>query len=379
MTSNQTKKIMKMNVLIESSAALVVSLLVAAAVCPAQSQQAGNNTYRAEPQSPPSTQGNSKQRDAASPGGVPANTVQTEKPGNAPEALGLAATMKAGGYTPIPLTSKSSHYFIELVIGGDKGRFLLDSGAMASVLYEASVAKFKIEMEAANLDAIGVGGSGKIKSIARTKSLACGALSGMTQRFYITPSAAGPGAGDDYWDGVLGADFLQSHAGIIDFSSHTVWLRAAPGTPVEPSGFIANMNSLGFAAAKFTVQDNHLFVDGSIGDAKARLLLDSGAVVSMFKKSAVEKFTMTVIKGRAVIVGLGGPEEIHALAKTQELHIGSGDAVSQEFYVLEMANLPKEFITRFDGILGYDFFAKKNALIDYANSALWLPRSPGSK
>lgn len=331
------------------SVAIVVAALVAAAVCPARAQETS------------------------------AKIAQTEKPANTPEDSRFASAMEAEGYTPVPLTSKASHYFIEVAIGEDKGRFLLDSGSMTSVLYETSAAKFKMEMESANLDAIGVGGGGKIKSIAKTKALSCGMLSGLKQSFYVTPSAVKPGAGDGYWDGVLGADFLQAHAGVIDFSSHTVWLKSALGKPAAPSRFNASMNSLGYAAAKFTVQEGHLFVDATIGEVKARFLLDSGAVVSMFKKSDTEKYTMTLIKGRAVIAGLSGPEEVKALAKTQQLRIGTGDAVGQDFYVVELAGLPQDFLARFDGILGCDFFAKKKALIDYANSTLWLPQSGRSK
>lgn len=335
--------------MIKSSVAIIVAALSTSAICPAQAQEAS------------------------------AKTVLPETPANTLEDWRFASAMKAEGYMPIPLASKANHYFIDVVIGQDKGRFLMDSGAMASVLYETSAARFKMEMESANLDAVGVGGGGKINSIAKTKALACGTLSGLKQSFYVTHSAVKPEAGDGYWDGLLGADFLQAHAGVIDFSSHTVWLRSAPGKPAATSRFNASMNSLGYAAAKFTVQEGHLFVDASIGDVKARLLLDSGAVVSMFKKSATEKYTMTLIIGRAVIAGLSGPEEVKALAKTQQLRIGAGDAGAQDFYVVELAGLPQDFLGRFDGILGCDFFATKKALIDYANSTLWLPQSKGSK
>lgn len=145
--------------------------------------------------------------------------------------LGLADFLAGKGFKQIRYTKlPSQHAVLKVIINGVEGHFVLDSGAGATVMHEASVKKFNLsDLATQNGDvATGVGGDVALTTYA-LNSLSIEGIAISVQELVSTDlsyvvDALNP-LSDNEIDGVIGQDILGLHHAIIDIAEDVVYLR----------------------------------------------------------------------------------------------------------------------------------------------------------
>jgi Aspartyl protease len=133
----------------------------------------------------------------------------------------IAEVMKARGFTGIPFTNHQNHLFIDFEIGGKPVTFLLDSGAMTSIVTPAAAEELGLEVTESQAQVAGVGGGAKVEGQAKSKDCRFGDGDDVTMDFVVMDL---PVTGKKI-DGLIGSDFFRSHHAMLDYSGETLWLR----------------------------------------------------------------------------------------------------------------------------------------------------------
>ncbi|MCP5535700.1 MAG: clan AA aspartic protease [Akkermansiaceae bacterium] len=139
--------------------------------------------------------------------------------------IDLEDVMKAKGYTKVGFDEEMNHLFIDVKIDGKKGRFLLDTGAMATIMKESSAAKFDLEIKPANVQAGGVGGGAQIKGQVNAKEFEMGGAKGGEQTFYIMDLNHMPQNYASKMDGIIGGDFFKAKKAHFDYAGGVLWVK----------------------------------------------------------------------------------------------------------------------------------------------------------
>jgi hypothetical protein len=137
----------------------------------------------------------------------------------------LEDVMKAKGYTKVEFDEEMNHLFIDVKIEGKKGRFLLDTGAMATIMKESSAPKFGLEIKPADVQAGGVGGGAQIKGQVNTKKFEMGGAKSGEQTFYIMELNHLPQNYADKMDGIIGGDFFKAKKAHFDYAGGILWVK----------------------------------------------------------------------------------------------------------------------------------------------------------
>ena len=132
------------------------------------------------------------------------------------------------------------------------------------------------------------------------------------------------------------------------------------------------MEAKGYTRVEFDEEMNHLFVDARINGKDVRLLLDTGAMVTIIKTGSVKKLGLEMKEANVQAGGVGGGAQIKGRVDVEKLEMGGDNAGNQAFYVMDLNHLPQNYATKMDGILGGDFFKSKKSLFDYAGGILWV-------
>lgn len=139
--------------------------------------------------------------------------------------IDLEAVMTAKGYTKVEFDEEMNHLFIDVKIEGKEGRFLLDTGAMATIMKESSAPKFGLDIKPANIQAGGVGGGAQIKGQVKTEKFEMNGEQSGKQVFYIMALNHMPQNYASKMDGILGGDFFKAKKAHFDYAGGILWLK----------------------------------------------------------------------------------------------------------------------------------------------------------
>ena len=142
----------------------------------------------------------------------------------------LSHFLEKNGYIAIKLEKyRTGHLYTEVTINGVIGRFIVDSGAGATILEEKRKDKFNIVATPSELKGTGAGASGiATQSSTNNKLIISGYAS---DNFTITLmnldhiNTAFKKLGMEEVDGVLGADILLLGQAIIDYPNMILYLK----------------------------------------------------------------------------------------------------------------------------------------------------------
>lgn len=145
----------------------------------------------------------------------------------------LAAFLLARGYIALR-TQRSAvgHFEIEALINGIPALLLIDTGASMTVIDEESAQKLALPLETADEKAGGLGVSDLAISRCIIDRLTIDTLMLEHRAAYVMNlshvNLALEARNARRADGILGADILNNHAAIIDYSNAMVYLKPIP-------------------------------------------------------------------------------------------------------------------------------------------------------
>ena len=134
------------------------------------------------------------------------------------------------GYTKIKLhLTKTNHFEIKASINGQKGRFILDTGASSSCVGFEGTSTFKLKVKDSKILAAGAGATGMETKISNKNKAKIGqwnhdkvaiVLFNLTHvNTALTTHNAKP------VDGIIGADILKKGKAVIDYEKKYLYLK----------------------------------------------------------------------------------------------------------------------------------------------------------
>jgi len=147
-----------------------------------------------------------------------------------PDATGSAPGIEYRGLRGVPIrVSEGYNLYVDGAINGAPAQLMVDTGAFATLLHRDFVRRMRIPLHETPLTSAGVNLKDRGVQIARIRRLSVGSvdivgkdvgvvdLSGLVRHGLL--DASPPVAG------LLGAEILRSHHGIIDFGTRTLYLK----------------------------------------------------------------------------------------------------------------------------------------------------------
>jgi hypothetical protein len=133
-------------------------------------------------------------------------------------------------YERIPLKKMTSgHLHMEASLNGVEGRFILDTGAGATVLDEKKKARFSLVTQKSKKVATGTGGGAIGMQVSAGNSLQIGPLEINNFSIYLMSLEHMNKAFEtmklEEIDGIIGSDILTSKRGVIDYTNLVLYLR----------------------------------------------------------------------------------------------------------------------------------------------------------
>jgi len=158
-------------------------------------------------------------------------------------SLTVKEMLELRGYQSFEFDIQGNHIYVDGEVGGKPMRFMIDTGAYASIVHDASAREAGLEIGPYDQEIRGVAGSQKA-AVTRISTLKLGDTVVENRKLLATdfiPIGGGPGR----FDVIFGADFLRELDAVISYREGRIFLRpdnvagkTAPGggavSPAEP-------------------------------------------------------------------------------------------------------------------------------------------------
>ncbi|TXG37430.1 retropepsin-like aspartic protease family protein [Seonamhaeicola maritimus] len=134
------------------------------------------------------------------------------------------------GYTKVKLhLTKTNHFEVKASINGQKGLFILDTGASSSCVGFEGVETFKLKAEDSEIKAAGAGAIDMETKMSKKNKVKIGKWSHnkvVLVLFNLTHvNTALINHNSEPVDGIIGADILKKGKGIIDYQKKYLYLK----------------------------------------------------------------------------------------------------------------------------------------------------------
>ena len=147
-----------------------------------------------------------------------------------PELPGNDKTLDLRGFQKMPIhVSEGFNLFVNGAINGRRTKLLVDTGAVVTTLHRPFIRELRIPYYATSITSSGINRKEDEVDVARIRRLSVGSVDffgksiGVADLKWLFPEAGAreyrPVAG------LLGAELLKSHHGIIDFGTRTLYLK----------------------------------------------------------------------------------------------------------------------------------------------------------
>ncbi|GAA4894983.1 hypothetical protein GCM10023311_19620 [Flaviramulus aquimarinus] len=134
------------------------------------------------------------------------------------------------GYTKIKLhLTKTNHFEIKVQINGEKGRFILDTGASSSCVDFESIDRFKLKAKDSMIKAAGAGATDMKTMMSKKNKVKIGKWSNNKVALvlfnFTHVNTALINHNSKPVDGIIGADILKKGKGVIDYQKKYLYLK----------------------------------------------------------------------------------------------------------------------------------------------------------
>jgi len=147
-----------------------------------------------------------------------------------PELSGRAPGLQYRGFRSVPIrVSETYNLYVDVAINGEPARLMVDTGAFATLLHRGFVRRLHVPLQQTAFSSSAVNLKQRGVSIARIRRLSVGSVDivgkdvGVVDLEGLIHSDLLRGA--QPVAGLLGAEILRSHHGIIDFGTRTLYLK----------------------------------------------------------------------------------------------------------------------------------------------------------
>lgn len=299
---------------------------------------------------------------------------------------GLDGYLGPRGYAVLPLRRMTGpHLEVVARINGVPGHFLVDTGAQITVVHTASLAKFKLSSVKTGVRVYGaVGGPGEQIQAALANRLQIGPCEASPFLLGVSDlsalNAGRPGRNPGQFDGIIGADVLQTFSFVIDCAGLQLFAwkpHGADDRGTPPGGLGDYLRSRGYGEIPMKRQSISDFeVAANVNGRRALWLVDTGAAITLLDAGISRKAGIKLNRTRFTVGGAGGGRQRIDVGIVDSLHFSS---VRVRSAVIAVSNITSHNSAlqdpgkpAIDGYLGADFLRERHAVIDCAQMRLYL-------
>jgi predicted aspartyl protease len=297
----------------------------------------------------------------------------------------LGNCLRPQGYEALPLRrGVGPHLEVVARINGVPGRFLVDTGAQITVVNAPSLEKFHLTAVKTGVRVYGaVGGPGERIRAALASRLQIGPCEASPFLLGVSDlTALNQGRRpikDGQFDGIIGADVLQSFSFVIDCTGLRLYAKAPePGNNNIPqpvlSGFLRERGYSEIEMHRFSISDFELLAN--VNGRKALWLVDTGAAITLLDTAISREAGIKLNHTQFTVGGAGGGRRRIDIGVVDNLRLASLRVHSAVIAISDIsannAALQEQGKPPIDGYLGADFLREKGAVIDCAQMQLYL-------
>jgi len=300
--------------------------------------------------------------------------------GNIPAAPPRPTNL-ADRFEALPLTrSRQNHLFVHARINGKPAVLMVDSGAPATLISLKRRADFHLGKIGTNSGLpASVMVNGVPDKLAIVHNLRLGALNIVDMPVVLTHVSSPPRVAklvrEEQIDGILGVDVLFATKAVMDCQDQILILNRYPDIP----GGERPLDLRGFQKMPIYVSEGfNLFVNGSINGRRARLLVDTGAVVTTLHRPFVRELHIPYYATSITSSGINRKDDEVDVARIRKLSVGSVEVFGKAIGVADLNWLFSEDGGRQSrsvaGLLGAELLKSHHAIIDFGTRTLYLRR-----
>jgi len=168
-------------------------------------------------------------------------------------------------------------------------------------------------------------------------------------------------------DGLLGFDYLRLNDVILPVGAKRFLYKPGNGPAADLGRY---MNALGFKGIPLQFAKGGLRIEGTLNGQPFTALIDCGAALSTFDLTYLRKTSPGAIyPSRINMEGVDGIRGETYVFSPKRLTLGSLSVDPPEMTACQTATFSK---LGFDALLGYDFLASHQAILDLGHDTLWM-------
>ncbi|MEY2538416.1 MAG: hypothetical protein QOG67_2156 [Verrucomicrobiota bacterium] len=277
------------------------------------------------------------------------------------------------------LRSRQNHLLVRAFINGKQAWLGVDSGAPVTAIASNRREYFRLtNLPTASKLPARLQINGAFNSVSIVKHLRLGNLN-LEDEPVVTINLGGSNRGtarmveEQQIDGILGADILLPTKAVLDCQRLLLVLKMDPDLPGRAPG----IDYRGFRAVPMQLTDGfNLYVNATINDAPARLMVDTGAFATLLHRSFVRHMRIpmrqTPFSSAAVNLKQRGVQ----VARIRKLSVGSVDILGKEIGVVDLEGLIHTGLLEGSppvaGLLGAEILNHHHGIIDFGTRTLYL-------
>jgi predicted aspartyl protease len=301
------------------------------------------------------------------------------------DSAALGDCLGAQGYDALPLRRGiGPHLEVIARINGVPGRFLVDTGAQITVVNAPSLPRFHLSAVKTGVRVYGaVGGPGERIRAALASNLKIGPCEASPFLLGVSDlTALNQGrrpVKDGQFDGIIGADVLQSFSFVIDCAGLRLYAKApdaGSNTIPQPAinGFMRDRGYSEVEMQRYSISDFE--VQANVNGRKALWLVDTGAAITLLDTAISRRAGVKLNPTQFTVGGAGGGRRKIDIGVVDNLRLSSLRVRSAVIAISDIsannAALQEKGKPPIDGYLGADFLKDKAAVIDCAQMRLYL-------
>gem|GEM_PF-6621205 len=289
-----------------------------------------------------------------------AATMATLQAASPPEPLDLEAGKGIHLLELEPGENGKHQWFVPATIEGREAKLLLDSGAELTALATEALADLGLSGDLTGGESRGIDKAADTRNVP-LKSFVIGEASAEDVRLRATSLHS-----NEAIAGLLGIDFLRDQHAVIDLRNHRMLYRDEGKVDV---GRLPDIADLGKVALK--LESGRLMLEATLDGEPVRLLLDTGASVTLLDRRYVEATGTRIVGSTNMLRGVGGvAEKQGGVATFGTLEIGPATVKELPVIVQSLAGLQQPGKLEFDGILGADVLFALRPVIDFGDESM---------
>ena len=176
-------------------------------------------------------------------------------------------------------------------------------------------------------------------------------------------------------DGILGADILFPTKAVLECKRQLLILKLDPDLPGKAPG----IDYRGYKAIPMHVSDGYnLYVNATINDAPARLMVDTGTGATLLHKTFVREMRIPTQETRLRSAAVNLQQRGVRVARIRKLSVGAVDIIGRQVGVIDLEGLIQNEVANdvppVVGLLGAEMLSRHHGIIDFGTHTLYLRR-----